>query len=305
MKDFLEKFKVAIKQIVLGLDNLKDLTLSRLRKVFSLMGPKEKATLLVFLGAAVLSLFFSLRSFYYSHTVPAAAFGGSYTEGLLGQPTYINPLLARMEPDISLTNLVFSGLYKYDQNGQLVPDLADGLPQISPDQKQYTINLRRDAKWHNGKALTADDVVFTIQLLKDPAYKSPYRLLWQATNIEKLSDYSLRFSTKDVSAPFINNLTLPILPKAVWNSVDGQNFLLSKFNLQAVGSGPYIIRQIKKTPSGKVEEITLENYAEYYGGRAKIDQLVFKFYDTDEDILNAFHSREIQGFGFVPLGSSL
>ena len=92
----------------------------------------------------------------------------------------LKSLLAHDEPDLTLTNLIYSGLYKYDSNGQLVPDLADGMPKISEDQKQYTINLKQNVKWHNGKSLTADDVVFTIQTLQDPSYKSPLRVLWSS-----------------------------------------------------------------------------------------------------------------------------
>lgn len=269
------------------------------------MGRREKILCLVLLLVAALSLFFSAKNFYYAHTNAAAAFGGVYTEGVLGQPTYINPLLARTEPDLSLTDLVFSGLYKYNPEGRLVPDLAEGMPALSEDQKQYTVNLRRDGKWHNNKPLTADDVIFTIQLLKDQAYKSPLRPLWQATNVEKLSDFSVKFTTKDVSGPFMDNLTVGILPKSIWTNVEPQNFLLSKLNLEAVGSGPYSIIEINKLPSGKVQEISLQSNPNYHGGAPKIDRLVFKFYDIEDDILNAFHSREINGFGFIPLGSNL
>ena len=284
---------------------LKNLSLSRLRKVFSLMGKREKIAAGLLLIIALISFFVSVKNFYYSRTNPAPGYGGSYSEGLLGQPTYINPLLATKEPDLTLTNLLFSGLYKYDSNGQLQPDLADGMPVISADEKQYTVNLKKNVKWHNGKTFNADDVVFTIQTLQDPNYKSPLRALWQATTITKLSDYSVQFTTKTISGPFVNNLTLPILPKTIWSNVDSQNFLLSKYNLQAIGTGPYAIKEIKKLPSGKVEQILLQSFPDYYGGRAKIDQLTFQFYDTDEDMLNAFHSREIEGLGFIPLGSNL
>ncbi|MBI5530639.1 MAG: peptide ABC transporter substrate-binding protein [Candidatus Doudnabacteria bacterium] len=288
-----------------GTKELKHLSLSRLRKVFSLLGKNEKIALAILFLLAALSFIISARNFYYRHTTPVPATGGVYSEGLLGQPTYINPLLARQEPDLSLTQLVFSGLYKYDANGQLSPDLADGMPVISDDQKQYTINLRRDVKWHNEKSFTADDVIYTIQLLQDPSYKSPLRPLWQATTVEKLSDYSVKFTTKDISGPFLENLTLPILPQTIWSKVDSQNFLLSKFNLEAIGSGPYAIKQIKKLPSGKVEEIDLQANQYYYANKPQIEQLVIKFYDSEDDILNAFHSREISGFGFIPLGSNL
>lgn len=276
-----------------------------MRKVFSLMGKNEKIAMAILAALAMASLIFSVRNFYINHTVPVPTFGGTYSEGLLGQPTYINPLLATMEPDTTLTNLVFSGLYKYDQNGQLVPDLADGMPTISADQKQYTVNLKRNAKWHNGKPVTADDVLFTIQTLQDPNFKSPFNPLWQSTTVTKLSDYSVQFTTNNISGPFLQNLTLPILPQAVWKNVDPQNFLLSKTNLEAIGSGPYAIKEIKKLPSGKIEEISLNSFADYYQGQPKIDEIDFKFYDSQNDIINAFHSREIQGFGFVPLNSPL
>ncbi len=293
------------KAAALGVKELKSLSLSRIRKVFSLMGRREKIAFLVLLIIAIVSCVASVKNFYYGHTYPAPAFGGVYSEGVLGQPGYINPLLARMEPDLSLTKLVFSGLYKYDSGGQLVADLAEGMPTVSEDQKHYTINLKRDAKWHNGRPVTADDVIFTIQLIKDPAYKSPLNPLWLATSIEKLSDYSVRFTTKDVSGPFADNLTLGILPKSLWSNIQPQNFLLAKNNLEAVGSGPYKISEIKKLPGGKIQEISLSPSPDYHGQAAKISRITFKFYDSEKDILNAFHSREINGFGFIPLGSNL
>lgn len=269
------------------------------------MSKNEKIALGILLLVAIFSLLLSARNFYLSRTILTPTFGGNYTEGIRGQPAYINPLLARSESDLSLTRLVFSGLYKLDGQGQLVPDLADGQPEISPDQKQYTINLKRNARWHNGKSVTADDVVFTVNLLKDPAYKSPLRPLWQSTAVEKLSDYSVKFTTQDISGPFIYNLTLPILSKNIWSKVDAQNFLLSQFNLEAVGSGPYAIKEIKKLPSGKIESITLNANTDYYQNPPKISQITLKFYNSDEDLANAFHSREIDGFGYVPLSSSL
>ena len=293
------------KEVTLGFKEIKHLSLSRLRKVFSLMGKNEKIALIILTTLALISLAFSVKNFYISHTVPIPSQGGSYTEGVLGQPTYINPLLASQEPDLSLTNLIFSGLYKYDQNGQLVPDLADGMPVISADQKQYTVNLKHNAKWHNGKPMTADDVVFTIQTLEDPNFKSPLRMMWESATVQKISDYTVQFTTQDVSGPFIQKLTLGILPKGIWSGIDGQDFLLSKYNLEAIGSGPYAIKEIKKLPSGKVEQISLQAFDDYYGGRPDIDQITLKFYDSDSELPNAFHSREIQGFGFSPLTSGI
>lgn len=305
MNSFLDNLISYLKQVYAGLQEIKTFRLSSLRKVFSLMDKREKIAFIILLLLALCSLSWSVRNFYYRHTVPVPGFGGTYTEGLLGQPTYINPLLAHQEPDLSLTKLVFSGLYKYGQNDQLVPDLAESLPEISQDQKQYIIKLKNNLKWHNDRPLTADDVVFTIQTIQDPNFKSPFRNLWLSTSVEKLGDLTVRFTTKDVSGPFLQNLTQPILPKFIWSKVEPQNALLSKFNLEAVGSGPFAIKEIKKLASGKIQSLSLQSNSNFYQNRPKIDTVVFKFYDTEADLLNAFHSKDITGFGFTPYSSSL
>lgn len=305
MNDLLKKINIFAGQILNGLRQVKTLHLSHIRKVFSLMGKREKIAVYLLLSLAAISLTLSVRNLYYSLTVPRPANGGSYTEGLFGQPSYINPILAHQEADISITRLVFSGLYKYDNSGNLAADLAEGMPTVSPDQKQYTVNLKRSALWHNHKPVNADDVIYTILLLKDSAYKSPYRNLWLATNVEKLSEFSVKFTTKDISAPFRENLTMPILPKSLWSRVEPQNFLLSNLNLEAIGSGPYAIKEIHKLPSGKIQELDLEAFADFYGGRPKLSKLTFKFYDTEDAMLNALHSGQINGFGFMPLGNNI
>jgi peptide/nickel transport system substrate-binding protein len=294
-----------LRNIFSGIRYLPHFRLSYIRKVFSLMGNKERITALALLGIAIISLLFSLRNFYYDHTVTAPSFGGVYVEGVVGQPAYINPLLASGETDLSLEKLVYSGLYKFDGTGNFIPDLADGHPLISQDQKQYTINLKKNVRWHNDRSFTADDVVFTIQKLQDPAYKSPLRSLWMSTTVEKLGDYQVRFTTKDISGPFLYNLTLPILPKNVWENVSPQVFLTSINNLQAVGTGPFSIKEIKKEASGRVDQISLDSFSNYYSGKPKIDSVIVKFYDTNDDLLNALNSKEIQGLGFTAADSNL
>ncbi len=305
MTELLRNFTSFCKQTYAGLKQIKALSFSSLRKVFSLLEKTEKIAMGLLAAVAILALAVSFRNFYLSHSVLVPANGGVYTEGFIGQPTYINPLLAHQDPDLSLTTLVFSGLYKYDSQGKLIPDLADGMPVISADQKQYTIRLKRNVKWQNGRPLTADDVVFTIQALQNPSFKSPYSAMWQSTTVEKLDDYTVRFTTRDVSGPFLQNLTQPVLSKFIWSRVDPQNILLSNNNLKAIGSGPYAIKEIKKLASGKVDQITFTANNDYYLGRPKINTVIVKFYDTDNDVLHALQSGEIDGYGFTALGSNL
>jgi peptide/nickel transport system substrate-binding protein len=289
------------KEVARGFKHVTSFRLSYIRKVFSFMGKTEKIIISTLLAVALLSLLLSLRNFYIAHTKITPAVGGIYTEGMVGQPVYLNPLLARQDIDTTLNNLIYSSLYKYNSNGAIVPDLADGMPSVSQDQKQYTINLKKNIKWHNDKPFTADDVIFTIQTLQDPAFKSPLRPLWLSTTVEKINDTQIRLSTKDISGPFIHHLILPIMPKFIWSRVASQDFLLTNNNLSAVGTGPYTIQETKKLKSGKIQEITFKSFSNYYLGKPKIESIVVKFYDSPDDAANALHSKEIDGLGFTQL----
>ena len=290
----------SLRQIVSGFKALKNFHLSDLRKVFSLMGKNEKIALLALTLAALISLLVSAKNFYISNTKIVPAFGGQLTEGLLGQPQYINPLLAISDTDQSLTRLIFSGLYKYGPNGELIPDLAENLPEISDDQKNYIITLKKNAVWHNNTPVTVEDIIFTVETLKNPEFKSPLRGFWLNTRVEKISDNQIKFINKDISGPFIFNLTLPILPKNIWQKVDASGFLLNKTNLEAVGSGPYAISQIKKLPNGKIESITLKSFNDFYKSRPNIETFNIKFYDSAEDIINGLRGKEIDLAGSLP-----
>lgn len=269
------------------------------------MGRGEKVFTIILLGIALASAGASFNRWYQNHTIAVAAAGGEYTEGIIGQPRLINPLLASTDTDTALLHLIFSGLYKYNGQGNLVPDLAEDLPQISEDQKVYTVRLRQNVKWHNNRDFTADDVIFTVQTLQDPVYKSQARPEWLNTTVTKIDNHTVSFAVKDVSGPFINNLTLPILSESVWSRVDPNDFVLSQNNLEAIGTGPYFIKEIKKLPQGTVQSIKLEAFGNYFGGRPHLDTVRLVFYENYEDILHGLHGKQIDGFGFLPFDKNL
>lgn len=287
-------------QVIVGIKYLPSIKLSVMRKVFSLMGRREKMVLATLLVLGSSSLLYTVGQAYARVTTEVPTTGGTYREGIIGQPRYINPLLATSDTDDSIIKLVFAGLYKYDASGQVEPDLADDMPQISEDGKEYTVKIRNNAKWHNGLPLNADDVIFTIKTLQDPAYNSPQRSGWQSTVAEKIDNNTIIFRLKDASAPFIHNLTLPIISKNVWEKVSPQDFVLSQSNIEAIGSGPYVIKEVRKLPEGSVQSMTLESFATYHKGQAFIDTIKLNFYDNVEEVLNAIHGKQIDGFGFSP-----
>jgi peptide/nickel transport system substrate-binding protein len=279
--------------------------LSVLRKVFSLMGRREKMILSVLIVLAITSGLFTASRLVSAYTVAVPTNGGSYREGIIGQPRFINPLLATTDTDQSIIKLVFAGLYKLDNSGAVVPDMAETMPQISDDGLSYTIKIKANAKWHNGSAVTADDVVFTIQTLQNAQFNSPRRSEWQSTAVQKVDNNTVLFKLNSPSAPFLNNLVLPIISKQQWESVSPADFVLSQGNIEAIGSGPYVIKEVRKLAQGTIQSISLESFADYHNRRAYIDTIKLNFYENIEDVLTAIHGKQIDGFGFSPFDQSV
>lgn len=279
--------------------------LSVLRKVFSLMGRREKMVLVVLLILAGTSGLYTGGRLLSTYTAVVAAEGGSYTEGIIGQPRFLNPLLATTDTDQSIIKLVFAGLYKLDSTGAVVPDIAEGFPEVSENGEEYTVKMKTNAKWHDGTPVTADDVIFTIKTLQNPDFNSPRRSEWLSTTIEKIDNNTVLFKLAAPSAPFLNNLTLPIISKKHWESVSPADFVLSQGNIEAVGSGPYVIKEVRKSSQGTVQSINLESFSDYHNRRAYIGNIKLNFYENIEGILTAIHGKQIDGFGFSPFDESV
>lgn len=284
---------------------ISQIRLSVLRKVFSLMGQRERKAFVVMIVLTLITGVYSGTNLFTTYTKVAPANGGSYSEGIIGQPRFINPLLATSDVDQSIIKLVFSGLYRYNSDGDVVPDLADSYPTISEDGHTYTVKIKQNAKWHNGNPVTVDDVVFTIQTLQNQAYNSPRRSEWQSTIVSKVDDQTVSFQLTSASAPFLGNLTLPIMSKKAWENVSATDFVLSQGNIEALGSGPYVIKEVKKLEQGTVQSITLQSFSDYHNRRAYIDTVKLKFYENTEGVLNAIHGKQIDGFGFSPFDETV
>jgi hypothetical protein len=147
--------------------------LAQLKYVQHFLSSSEKktalASLLVF---AVSSLALAGMQFAQKiEQVPAV--GGEYSEAMIGQPKYINPLFsAASDVDADITSLVYDGLFRYNQDEKLEPALAESYT-ISVDQKSYDITLRSGRTWSDGEPVTIDDVIFTFETLQNPEVGSP------------------------------------------------------------------------------------------------------------------------------------
>jgi len=231
----------------------------------------------------------------------APDYGGEIVEGLVGQPQFINPVLSPASGvDSDVSKVVYAQLLKFNEDLELVPDMASGLPEVTADQKTYTLHLKPNLKWHDGRAIGADDIIFTIETIQNADYESPLRANWSRVKVEKQDDATVVFTLREISASFITNFTVQVLPKHIWEGLTPNSFRLSDYNLRPVGSGPYMFRQVKKTSDGTVTSLTLRSYEGYHEGRPYIDRLTFKFYNDYDSLINAFQGKEISTLGYLP-----
>jgi ABC-type transport system substrate-binding protein len=267
---------------------------------FKILTKREKICFFVFLFFLISSFIFLLRSFYFKITKIVPAKGGEYIEGVLAlSPVSLkdfNPVYS-VSSDIGrdLTELIFSGLFKYNLKGEIVPDLVKEY-KILEDGKVYEIYLKENVFWQDGTPLKADDVVFTVETIKNPEINSPLRSMWLGVEVEKVSDSMVRFKLKEGSGIFLENLTLKIIPKHLWENITPQNFPLTPLNLNTIGSGPYKLTNVSQDEKGKITSITLEENSLYFGPKPYIPKVSFIFFNSKEELIDFSKRKKITGF---------
>ncbi len=256
------------------------------------LGKGGRALFLVFAGMLIGSSIGLLYLVQSQFLVDTPTRGGSLTEGVIGSPRFINPILSISDADRDLTALVYSGLLRATPSGSYEPDLASAY-SVSDDGKVYTFILRDTAAFHDGVSVTSDDVVYTITKAQDPALKSPLRANWDGVVAEAVDPQTVRFTLKTAYAPFIENLTLGILPKARWEGVGDEEFPFSDLNAEPVGSGPYRIERITRSSSGIPNSYTLHSFKGYALGEPYLDTLTMRFYQSENALIAALDDGEV------------
>ncbi len=261
---------------------------------------RERLTLYISLGIMIGSLVFLSILWYRKHVELIPASGGRYIEGIVGNPQYINPLYSSLNNvDADLDRLIFSRLFKTNSSGQIENDLVSNF-EISDDQKTYTVHLK-EATWNDANPLTADDVVFTFKLIQNPDYKSPLRARFVDVTIEKVDDHTITFNLPEAYGRFTSLLNFGILPSALWEGVSSEMIPLAELNLKPMGSGPYQLKSLVKNSTGTIRSYTIERNPLYYDTAPWLDEIVFKFYPSSEEMIAALNNGQINGLAELPI----
>jgi len=164
----------------------------------------------------------------------------AYRDGVIGRPSSITPLTARTRADRDLVALVFRGLVRLGPGQTLSGDLADSWT-VDGGGKTYTFTIRPDATWQDGVPVTAEDVVFTVGMLKDPEYTGPVGASWSDVKAEAVDGRTVQFTLGKPIAGFLQLATQPLLPAHLLRDTSVKDLADSSYARDPVGDGPYRI----------------------------------------------------------------
>lgn len=264
------------------------------RLTFASLSFIERAAVVVLSALAALSLCGMIIWTHQKYTVVVPASGGTLREGIVGTPRFINPILAQTDADRDLTALLYAGLMRALPGGELIPDLAASYA-VSEDGTTYTFTLRSNLFFQDRTPITAQDVVFTIESIKDPRIESPRAGTWDGVTVEAPDSRTVVFRLSRPYAGFLNNTTLGILPRHIWEGTAAEDFRGSLFNERPVGSGPFRLERIKKK-NDAVSAYVLRPFAEYALGEPHLSRVFIYIFGNERELVDAYEKGDIDAF---------
>lgn len=230
---------------------------------------------------------------YYQQVAPAS--GGTIREGVVGTFTNANPLFAQNNVDTAVSRLVFSGLMKYDQSGNVVPDLADRV-EIDETETVYTVVLKENLVWQDGAPLTATDVVYTFQSIQNPDIKSYLASSWRNIQVREIDAKTVSFTLPTALSGFQQSLITGIIPQHVLKDVAPAQLRSSSFNNELpIGSGPFSFQAVEVDGLGdkKSERLALAANTRYHHGTPKIERVILRTFSEADALVRAFNNRQV------------
>jgi len=212
--------------------------------------------------------------------------GGSLIVATFDEPSNLSPLYPTFKGISPVTDLLFSSLHKDGKDGKVVPCLATSW-EYSEDFKKITYYIDKNTKWSDGTPLTAEDIVFTFEKIKDP--KTKYPLIGRLRFIKSaraIGDHTVEFEFKRIYADELLNSNLYPLPSKV---LKGEELQYASYNLQPeVTNGPYIFKEWKKG-----SYILLEANKGYLYGKPPFDKIIFWFPKSLNELKDELNLRHV------------
>jgi peptide/nickel transport system substrate-binding protein len=217
--------------------------------------------------------------------------------GVLRDIDSLDPLISGQAGVTDIAQLIYSGLIRYDDNGNAIPDAATAVPSlanggVSRDGRTITYHLRHDVRFSDGQPLTADDVVFTWHAVLNPNNNVPYHFPYdQARSVVARDPYTVVVTLREPSAPFLasfmrDGVQGAIVPKHILGGLHDVN--RAPFNLRPVGSGPFTVESYQPGVG-----IAFVRNPYYFGPRPKLDRIDYRIMPNENSLQISLQTHEI------------
>lgn len=212
---------------------------------------------------------------------------------LSSNPSRINPILATDSASSEIADWVFSGLFKYDKDGNIIPDLAQSYS--FENDTTLIIKLKKNITWHDGEKFTAQDVKFTYDTILSPKVFTPTKTSFlKVQNVEVLDQYTLKIIYKEPYFKALHIWMTGILPKHILQNE--KDLMTSDFNKNPIGTGSYKLKTFK--PS---QDIILSANKNYHDEVPKIDTIRYKFIPDPNTTFAMLGQKKLDLGGLSPL----
>ena len=257
----------------------------------------EKVRLLVFeWGLLVVALFlFAVTQsiwFKYSYAEDVFTTGGTYTEATIGEVNSMNPLLATTSSEKVLSKLMFATISTIDYSGHPGIGLASSILP-SEDGKIWTVRLRDDLKWSDGEPITNEDIIFTIELIKNPAVNTIYSSNFSNVKVSENEKSEIVFELPTTYADFISALNVPVVPKHILESSDPKVLIENDFSNSPVTSGAFNFNAIQTSANNDEKVVYLSANPYYYKGKPFLNSFAIHTFSDKKKIINAVNTGSV------------
>lgn len=226
--------------------------------------------------------------------------GGTYAEGVVDKLTTISPLYASTDTEKAASQLVYPGLLSYDSSNKLKGQLAQSWSS-DDSGKIWTVRLKPSARWSDGKQLTADDVVFTVGLMKNKSINQTLANSWQTIKASVKSTDEVQFQLENAYMSFPTALTFGVLPKHILDGKSPMEIsnLFTKSPTSIVGAGPF--RFDRTESNGTKNSWVFAANKQYHGAKPKIDRVIIRTYGDTNALAEAIKRGEINAASGVKI----
>ena len=255
----------------------------------------------------VVFLFAIVQMMWYGDSYHTDAFvrGGDYTEAVLGDVKSMNPLYASNNAEKTLSKLLFANLVSPDSSGHIKGELAKSV-KMDNSGKVWTVTLRDNINWSDGKPIVADDIIYTVDLIRDKSAKTTISADFSRVTTKKINDKTVEFTLPSTYVDFMDTLEFPLLPKHILGDVNPALVYENEFSKKPIGSGPFVLNAMQAATVTQLNTYTiyLNRNTKYFLSDTKLDTFTLKTYKKREDIISALNASEVTATAELGLDSA-